>query len=81
MELIIKKQEFYSLLEELFELDEGIIKGDEKLEDLPFDSLAVVSLISTVDSKLDIVLMPADLGKASSVSDLLAMVSSKIEED
>lgn len=77
----MKKQEFYSLLEELFELDEGAIKGDEKLEDLPFDSLAVVSLISAVDSKLDIVLVPADLGKASNVGELLAMVSSKIEED
>lgn len=77
----MKKQGFYSLLEELFELDEGAIKGDEKLEDLPFDSLAVVSLISAVDSKLDIVLVPADLGKASNVGELLAMVSSKIEED
>ena len=77
----MKKQEFYSLLEELFELDEGAIKGDEKLEDLPFDSLAVVSLISAVDSKLDIVLVPADLGKASNVGELLAMVFSKIEED
>ena len=71
--------EFLNLIEEILELDEGILDGSELINDLDgWDSLAVVSFIAEVDSKLDLTLNPNQISNANSIADLKALVADKL---
>lgn len=75
----MNKKEFFAQLEEFMELDEGRLTGEELLDDLPWDSLAVVSFIAMADEHLDLSVRPAKLAEAKSIADLLAIVADKLE--
>ena len=65
------KKEFLNIIEGILELDEGVLDGSEKLDELDgWDSLAVVSFIAEIDSELDITLNPNQLSNAQSIEDL-----------
>lgn len=70
----MNRSDFLRVLEEVFEEEEGTLKGDELLSDLIWDSLTMVSFISVADEHLNATVKPADLTKAKSLSDLLKMV-------
>ena len=71
--------EFLNVIEEILELDEGILDGSELINDLDgWDSLAVVSFIAEVDSKLDLALNPNLISNANSIADLKALVADKL---
>jgi acyl carrier protein len=75
----VNKQEFFAQLEEFMELDEGRLTGEESLDDLPWDSLAVVSFIAMADEHLELAVKPASITQAKSVADLLALVADKLD--
>ena len=71
--------EFLNLIEEILELDEGILDGSELINDLDgWDSLAVMSFIAAVDSELDLTLNPNLISNANSIADLKALVADKL---
>ena len=71
--------EFLNVIEEILELDEGILDGSELINDLDgWDSLAVVSFIAEVDSKLNLTLNPNLISNANSIADLKALVADKL---
>lgn len=73
------KAEFYSELESMMEMEVGTINGDEALADLPgWDSMAVLSFIAMVDSKLEEVVSPKTLASARTVGDLINLFPGKI---
>jgi len=74
------KQELLSELEDIMELDSGSLKETDLLADLDmWDSLAVVSFIAVVDAELELTLEPEKIAKSETVSDLIALVSGKLE--
>ncbi len=68
------RTEFLLALDEMLELDEGTLTGDEELESLEgWDSLAVISFIALVDEKVGVVVEGERLARAKTVGDLLAI--------
>ncbi|MCG9737613.1 acyl carrier protein [Shewanella insulae] len=71
----MNKQEFLNALEEILELDENTLKGDEVLMDIEqWDSLAFLSVIAMADEHFDIVIQGDKLEEINTVSDLVALV-------
>lgn len=73
------KQEFLSLIEEMLEADPGSLAGDEPLDSLPWDSLAVVSFIALADEHLGVAVSPQALAQASSLADVMALVAGHLD--
>lgn len=66
---------FYSLLEELFELDSGSLNGEQQLTELPnWSSLMFVALIAMVDEEYEVTLAPKDVLGCASVRELAELV-------
>jgi len=74
----MSKADFLALLEEIMDLARGSLKGDEALEDIPWDSLSVVSFIALVDEHLGVAVNPQALSEAKSIPDVLGLVASKL---
>ena len=73
------KQEFLKLIEEMLEADPGSLSGDEPLETLIWDSLAVVSFIALADEHLGVAVSPQALAEATTLADVLALVDSRLD--
>ena len=73
------KKEFLCVIDDILEEPEGTVRGDERLEDLTWDSLAVVSYIATVNAFFDVTLAANDVKNCESIGDLLTLVSAHIE--
>jgi len=71
----MNRQEFLDAIAEILELEEGELKGDEKLADLEeWDSLAFLSVIAMADEEFDVVIQGEQLEKITTVNDLVALV-------
>jgi len=71
----MNKQEFLNNLEEILELDDNTLKGDEVLMDLEqWDSLAFLSVIAMADEHFDIVIQGDKLEEINTIADLIALV-------
>ncbi|WP_158770764.1 acyl carrier protein [Paraglaciecola sp. L1A13] len=71
----MNKQEFLNSLEEILELDENTLKGDEVLMEIEqWDSLAFLSVIAMADENFDIIIEGSQLEEIKSVADLVALV-------
>ncbi|ABO23196.1 acyl carrier protein [Shewanella loihica] len=71
----MNKQEFLNALEEILELDENTLKGDEVLMDIEqWDSLAFLSIIAMADEHFDIVIQGDKLEEINTVGDLVGLV-------
>lgn len=71
----MNKQEFLNALEEILELDENTLKGDEVLMDIEqWDSLAFLSVIAMADEHFDIVIQGDKLEEINTVGDLVGLV-------
>lgn len=72
----MEKKDFYLLIDDICDLDEGTIKGDESLEESGlFDSLALLGLIAMLDKKFDQKLSTDEILKLGTVDDLFSQVS------
>ncbi len=68
------REEFLAHLDELLEMPEGALKGDERLEGLErWDSLAMVSFIALADEHCDRRLSPRQFVSCNTVNDLLQL--------
>ncbi len=66
---------FLRNLEEVLEAREGSLTGSEVLETLPaWDSLTILAFIAMADAKYGVVMTPAKIIEAKTVSDLGQLV-------
>ena len=65
---------FYVLMDEVLDLDEGTIKGDEVLEDLEWESITIVSFIALVDEEYELVVSAEAVLECKSIEDLYNLV-------
>lgn len=74
----MERQEFLQILDELFELPAGTLKGPERLEDLErWDSLGVMSFIALANEHYGVTLSPRQLANCTSVNDLVALAETR----
>jgi acyl carrier protein len=75
----MNRKDFLNRVEEILELPEGSLKGDQQLANLAaWDSMAVLAFIAMVDDALGVQVSPAALAKCKVVSDLVALVGDKV---
>jgi acyl carrier protein len=75
------KEQFLALIDELLELDSGTLQGDEKLDDLDWNSLAVIGFMALADEHFGVSVTPASLARCKSIDDLAGIVGNKIVGD
>lgn len=77
----MRRQDFLNELEKLLEMPEGSLKDDEMLKNIAvWDSMAKLSFIVMVENHFSVVLEGSEVGRASSVGDLLKMVDRYLEK-
>jgi acyl carrier protein len=65
-------------IEEVLDVSEGSLRGDELLRDLEnWDSLAFLSFLAMADTRFGIKVTPAELRACVSVEDLCKLLSAK----
>ena len=69
----MQKTDFLILIDDLFELDKGTLKGPEFLESYPWDSLAIVTFIALVDEHFGIIVDGGELEAAKTIDDLVSL--------
>jgi acyl carrier protein len=78
----MNRQQFLTSLEEILELDDKTLKGDEALIDIEqWDSLAFLSVIAMADENFDIVIEGDKLEGIKSVNDLVALVAEHLTDN
>lgn len=71
----MNRQNFLNKLEEILELDDNTLNGDENLLDMSeWDSLAYLSVIAMADEEFNIIIEGKKLENVKFVSDLIALV-------
>jgi len=68
------QQEKIEALEELFEMDAGVIRPETALDTLQWDSMAMLSLIALVNEKFGKRLSGSQVKSFKTVSDMLAIM-------
>jgi acyl carrier protein len=68
------QQQFVSLVEEILEVEPGSLGLDDSLEELDWDSLANISLIAEIDSRIGKSLDAERLAACGTVQDLYALL-------
>lgn len=69
---------FLSLLEKMQELDPGTLQGQEPLESIHWDSLALMNFIALADESLDVTVSPAKVARCKTVNDLATLMGDKL---
>lgn len=68
-------EDFIKQLEELLEVEEGILSEKTQLENLAeWDSLAIISYIALVDENFDITIPPKKISEAETIGDLHKLI-------
>jgi acyl carrier protein len=67
-------EEKISLLEEMFDVDEGTIQLNMALDTLPWDSMAMLSLIALVNERFGKKLIGPQLRSMKTVADIVAVM-------
>ena len=73
---MITQEQLHRDLETILELDPETIKGPETLDELAWDSMAVVMFIAMADQNYSVAVAPSKLVNAKTVNDLYALVTS-----
>jgi len=74
----MKRVEFLKLLDELLELEPGTLRGNEALDSIPWDSLALIGFLAMADAHFGLVLTAKDVLKCESVADLMKLIGDRI---
>lgn len=70
----MEREEFLFLLDDLLDLDQGTLTGEEVLSELEaWDSLAAVGFIALADEQFGVAISPAHMRQCKTVADLLTM--------
>ena len=69
----MKMAAFLELIDDLFELEKGTLKGSESLDNYPWDSLAIVTYIALVDEHCGIIVDGGELEAAKTIDDLVSL--------
>jgi acyl carrier protein len=78
----MNRQQFLNSLEEILELDDNTLNGDEALIDIEqWDSLAFLSVIAMADENFDIVIEGDKLEGIKSVNDLVDLVADHLTDN
>jgi acyl carrier protein len=73
------RKEFFSVLEEITETNPGVIKGEDRLEEMQgWTSLAAIEFIAMADERFDLKIEARQLEKCSTVDDLVALLNGKV---
>ena len=67
--------ELIALVEEILELEAGTVKLDDLLEDIEWDSLANITFIAEIDTKLNRTVEGDALNDCKTVKDLGALIA------
>ncbi len=71
----MNKKQFLNALEEILELEQNTLSGEEVLVDIEqWDSLAFLSVIAMADEQFEIVIQGDKLEKINTVNDLVSLV-------
>ena len=70
----MKDTELTALVEEILELEAGTVKLDDLLEGIEWDSLANITFIAAIDSRLGRVVEADALNECKTVRDLGALI-------
>ncbi len=69
------RETFLPLLDEIFEVPPGTLKGPEKLADLDnWNSMAMVSFVALVDEHFNYTVSPRQFVNCETVNDLLGLI-------
>ena len=72
----MSEKEKIEMLEELFEVEEGTLKAETKLEDVPeFDSMTRLSLIVMMEDEFGVKLESETIKKFVTVNDILNLMN------
>jgi acyl carrier protein len=75
----MKRSEFLTLLDELFELPPGTLTGQESLSKTgKWDSTAMLGFMALVDEHYGLTLSPRQFAACATVDDLLALIGDKM---
>lgn len=69
-----KEQQVLEIIAEILEVDASELTLDSPLDETVWDSLAVVTFISEIDSIFDQIISPKKAGTVKTVADLLELV-------
>ena len=69
-----KKNQILEIIAEILEIEVNEISLDSALDEDSWDSLAVVTFISEIDSNFDQVISPLDVNEVKTVADLIDLV-------
>jgi acyl carrier protein len=73
------RKEFLTLLDELFELPPGTLKGGESLAELGrWDSTAMLGFMALADEHCGLMLPPRQFASCATVGDLLALLGDRL---
>lgn len=74
------KTRFFTLLDEMLEVDSGTIKSGQILADMPkWDSLALMGLIALLDQHFGLSVPASKINECRTVDDLAALAGDKIQ--
>ena len=65
-------------MEEILDVDQGSVSMADSLESLKWDSLANLSFIAEIDTRLDVTIDADALARSTRPADLLALVTSAV---
>jgi acyl carrier protein len=69
-----KRNQILEIIAEILEIEVNEISLDSALDEDSWDSLAVVTFISEIDSNFDQVISPSDVNEVKTVADLIDLV-------
>lgn len=68
-------EKLFNIVAEILEIESNDVSVDLVLDESNWDSLAVITFISEVDSEFDIVVSPSKVANVKKVSDLITLVA------
>lgn len=74
----LEKEQFLTLMDELLELDRGTLKGDEELEGVGWDSLAVIGFMALADEHFGTAVSGASVARCKTADDLAVLLGNRI---
>ena len=76
---IEKRERFLVSLAEILEVEIGSIEEDTLLDNVEWDSLAIVSSIAIIDEHFNVMVPGIDLEKCQSIKNIITLIESKLD--
>lgn len=77
----MQSADFFVLLDELFEFDEGTVSASDVLQQIEgWSSLTFVGLIALIDEEYEVALPPNAILSCNSVGDLFSLVEAQMSQ-